>query len=171
MIETNRLQLIPCQLAHLEAFFNKEIKKMGQLLDADATGKWTEFPEGLQYTYAVLNNNKNNTIAVWWSYFIIHKIDKKLIGTCGFKGSPDAEGMVEIGYEITPLYRLKGLATETAQGLIDFATQHETVQLIRAHTLATANPSVTVLEKLGFHFVGTFNDPDDGDVWRWEKDK
>jgi hypothetical protein len=25
-----------------------------------------------------------------------------------------------------------------------------------------------VLKKLGFQFIGAFNDPDDGDIWRFE---
>jgi RimJ/RimL family protein N-acetyltransferase len=166
MIETNRLQLIPCQLPHLEAFFKKKRKEMSRLIGADASGKWTEFPEALQFTYDILKKNPDTR---WMTYFIIHKSDKKVIGTCGFKGGPDTEGVIEIGYEIAAPYRLKGLATETAQGLIDFAAQDDSVKLIRAHTLATANPSVTVLEKLNFHMVGTYNDPDDGDIWRWER--
>ena len=36
-----------------------------------------------------------------------------LIGLGGFKGAPD-HGQVEIGYEIAPGYRLRGLATEAA---------------------------------------------------------
>jgi RimJ/RimL family protein N-acetyltransferase len=76
--------------------------------------------------------------------------------------------MIELGYEIAEPYRLKGLATETAQGLIDFACQDNRVKIVRAHTLATLNPSVSVLEKLNFYLVGLFNDPDDGDIWRWE---
>ena len=43
------------------------------------------------------------------------------------------------------------------------------VQLIRAHTLPAANASTRVLAKSGLVHVGTFIDPDDGPVWRWEK--
>jgi [ribosomal protein S5]-alanine N-acetyltransferase len=104
----------------------------------------------------------------WGSFFTIHKADRQLLGTCGFKGGLDESGSVEIGYEIIDSYRQQGLASEAAQGLIDFAFGHDEVQLVRAHTLANENPSVSVLKKLGFQFIGLFNDPDDGDIWRFE---
>ena len=166
MIETSRLRLIRWQEAHFQAIIENNLIKLGQLLDVETPTAWTTFADmadALPFFYESFKENGN----YWGSFFIIHKADKRLLGTCGFKGAPNEDGMVEIGYEIDAHYRLQGLATETAQGLIDFALQHEEVKEIIAHTLAHENPSVSVLKKLGFQFVEALIDPEDGDIWKW----
>jgi ribosomal-protein-alanine N-acetyltransferase len=91
------------------------------------------------------------------------------IGTAGFKGPPDEGGVVEIAYGIVPSYEGRGYATEAAAGLVDFAFADARVNLVRAHTLPTANASTRVLGKNGFTHVGEIVDPEDGPVWRWER--
>jgi ribosomal-protein-alanine N-acetyltransferase len=41
--------------------------------------------------------------------------------------------------------------------------------VVRAHTLPNPNASTRVLTKCGFHRVGEVIDPEDGLVWRWER--
>jgi len=91
-----------------------------------------------------------------------------VIGSGGFKGPPDAAGMVEIAYGIVPEHQGRGYATEVAQALVAFARESDAVKLIRAHTLRSPNASTKVLTKCGFKFMGEVNEPDDGLVWRWE---
>ena len=64
-----------------------------------------------------------------------------------------------------------GYATEAAQAMVDYAFQNERVLLVRAHTLPESNASTRVLTKCGFRRVGQVVDPDDGPVWRWEKQR
>jgi ribosomal-protein-alanine N-acetyltransferase len=78
--------------------------------------------------------------------------------------------MVEIAYGIAPSSQGKGYATEAARALVDFALSHATVKLLCAHTLPTTNASTRVLLKCGFRNVGSVMDPEDGLVWRWERD-
>ena len=167
MIETKRLRLIRWNEAHFQAIFDNDLLKLGQLLDCETPKQWTTFSDmtdALPFFYEGFKKNGN----YWGSFFSVHKADKQLLGTCGFKGDPDESGMVEIGYEIMESYRLQGLASEVAQGLMDFAFSHDQIIDVRAHTLAEENPSVSVLKKLGFSFIGLFNDPEDGDIWRFE---
>ena len=91
-----------------------------------------------------------------------------VIGSAGFKGLP-AGGLAEIAYGIAPPFEGKGYATEAARALIAFAFGQEGVERLRAHTLPVANASTRVLTKCGFSYVGTFEDPEDGQVWRWER--
>ena len=93
----------------------------------------------------------------------------EVIGSCGFKGPPDAEGMVEIAYGIAPEHQGQGLATEAADALVRFALQDPGVIIIRAHTFDPANASTRVLQKCGFQSCGMVIDPEDGAVWRWER--
>jgi RimJ/RimL family protein N-acetyltransferase len=79
--------------------------------------------------------------------------------------------MVELGYALIPEYRGRGLATEAARGLARYAFSHPQVQTVQAHTLPDGKESIRVLEKLGMKLVGTFHDPEDGDVLRWRVER
>jgi ribosomal-protein-alanine N-acetyltransferase len=92
-----------------------------------------------------------------------------MIGACGYKGPPGADGAVEIAYGIAPGYQGKGYATEAAQALTASAFSSGRVRAVRAHTLPEVNASARVLEKCGFKCLGNVIDPEDGVVWRWEK--
>lgn len=92
------------------------------------------------------------------------------IGSCGFKGPPDANGVVEIAYEIEEPYRCQGFATEAVHSLIGYAMRIESVRVIRAHTKCEGVASERVLSKCGFKRNGQVDDPDDGLVNRWEKE-
>lgn len=103
-----------------------------------------------------------------WGFIVVHKPTDLAIGTAGFKGPPDGNGMVEIAYGIVPSFQNRGYATIVARTLVDFACGHPAVKSIRAHTLPVRNASTRVLEKNGFIKTETVQDPDDGEVWRWQ---
>jgi len=101
-------------------------------------------------------------------FFIVDPQHNKVVGTAGFKGPPDADGVVEIAYGVAPEYQGRGYATETAHALVDFALSDPSVRTVRAHTLPEPNASTRVLTKNGFRHLGEVMDPEDGRVWRWE---
>lgn len=101
-------------------------------------------------------------------YTILLRMSDLPIGSCGFKGAPDAAGCVEIAYQIEPPHQGNGYATEAAAALAAFALAQPAVARVCAHTLPEPNASTRVLDKCGFRQVGTVTDPDDGPVWRWE---
>ena len=102
-------------------------------------------------------------------FALVHPSSGTVVGRCGFKGPPAADGVVEIAYGVSPEHQGKGYATEAAAALVSFALSHEQVRTVRAHTLPQPNASTRVLAKCGFHRVGEVIDPEDGLVWRWEK--
>lgn len=165
-IETKNLKLIQCNIEILnEAIAGNE--KLEKKLRVTVQDNWTEFGIGaLQYSLDRLSESKDE--AGWWTYFPIHKQDNKLIGSGGYKGKPTPEGTVELGYEISPDYRNRGLATEMTNGLIQNAFKDGRIKSIIAHTLGQENPSTRVLKKCGFEKVEEINDPDDGLIWKWE---
>ena len=166
IIETANLKLIPTDAEILKsAIEGNEI--LAKKMNVTVQDNWTEFGVGaLQYSLDKLTESEEETN--WWTYFPIHKQDNKLIGSGGYKGKPTNEGQVELGYEITPNYRNRGLATEMTKGLIENALRDERVKSIIAHTLGQVNPSTKVLQKCGFEKVEEINDPDDGLIWKWE---
>jgi ribosomal-protein-alanine N-acetyltransferase len=101
-------------------------------------------------------------------FAIADRFTRAPLGTAGFKGPPQ-DGWVEIAYGVVAEHQGNGYATEAAEALVGFAFQHPHVLVVRAHTFAQANASARVLTKCGFRSVGEVNDPEDGNVWRWEK--
>ncbi len=165
MILTDRLKLIPCTAAYVEALINNP-QTLEQTLDIRIGDHWTEFPEALEFTHQWLAQDPS--VKAWAPYLFIHQPDRKLIGWGGFKGRPNANGIVEIGYEIAPDYRRQGLATEAAQGLLNFAFSQPEVKAVEAHTLPEHNSSTRVLEKLGMQWLGIEIDSNDGEIWHWQ---
>ncbi len=165
-IETNNLLLISGNKKILSSAI-KGAAFLSDSLHALVSEPWTEFGlSPIEYSLTRISQNEDEN--GWWTYFPIHKEDKKLIGTCGYKGLPTSEGNVEIGYEVISEYRQKGLGTEIAKGLISNAFTFENVKMIIAHTLPSENASTHILMRLGFGKVSEIIDPEDGLIWRWE---
>lgn len=168
MIEAARLYLIPADLPKLEALVAEDWPVLSGLLGGvDFAEHWLHFPEAMVWMRDYLREYEMDIH--WWNYIIVHRADVRVIGTCGYKGSPTLEGEVEIGYEIADDYQGRGLATEAAKALIDNALRFREVRCILAHTLAEANASNYLLQKLGFQFAGEETDLEDGLIWCWKK--
>jgi RimJ/RimL family protein N-acetyltransferase len=94
----------------------------------------------------------------WLTWYVVLRDDagrgSTLVGGIGFKGRPSSEGSVEMGYSVLPQYQGRGYATEAAKGLVDWAFSHGEVTQVVAETSAQPNPSIRVLEKLGFRCIG-----------------
>ena len=103
-------------------------------------------------------------------FALVHQATNIVVGMCGFKGPPGADETVEIAYGVAPEHQGKGYATEAAEALVTYAFNSGKVRVVRAHTFLEANASTRVLAKCGFQKVGEVIDPEDGLVWRWEKD-
>ncbi len=167
MLVTDRLFLIPTTLPLLDAIVEENWGALSARLGGvDYAENWLHFPEAYAWLRDYLR--EHNDEPEWWSYVIVHRQDVRLIGTCGFKGAPDPSGSIEVGYEIADSYQGRGLATETARALCDFAFAQPGVRVVSAHTLAEENASVSVLRKLGFTFVQEKIDIEDGHIWEWQ---
>lgn len=103
------------------------------------------------------------------SFAIVLKPSGAVIGSCGYKGPPSSDGIVEIAYSVNADQQRRGYATEAAAALTRYALERPQVQLVCAHTRLEENASTRVLTKCGFRWVGEVNDPEDGLVWRWER--
>ncbi|MCC7506968.1 MAG: GNAT family N-acetyltransferase [Saprospiraceae bacterium] len=167
MLTTDRLYLVPASFELLDAAARGDDASLSAQLGGVALARqWSHFPEALAWMRDYLREHPDEHS--WWSYFIIHRKDVRLIGTAGYKGPPAPGGILEIGYEIDELYQGRGLATEVAAALIGHARAHDSVTTIVAHTLAEENASVAVLRKLGFSFSGEIIDLHDGKIWGWQ---
>jgi ribosomal-protein-alanine N-acetyltransferase len=168
IIETANLQLIPGEATHFEAILGNK-KELEPMLNVTVPDNWPTFPESMPHGYQILKSDPASQS--WGFYLFIHSADRVLIGEGGFKGKPDGEGVVEIGYALVPEYRLRGLATEAARGLTDYAFSRPEVAIVQAHTLCDGTASINVLKKLGMKFIASVHDPEDGEVLRWRVER
>lgn len=103
------------------------------------------------------------------SFTAVERASGLTVGSCAFKGPPDAAGVVEVAYGTDPGHRGRGFATESAEALTNFAFASGLVRLVRAHTKPENVASIRVLDKCGFRRIGEVLDPEDGLVYRWER--
>ncbi len=171
-LETARLTLVAGAPAHLLALIERP-ERFADLVGFPLAAGLHELHAGgaVSPTWlAALQANAAGVPDPWtYGFFIIEKTTGTVIGSAGFKGPPDGEGMVEIAYGIVPMRQGQGFATEAAGALLQFAAADPRVRLLRAHTLPEANASTHVLRKCGFVHIGDVVDPEDGPVWRWER--
>ena len=152
-VQTPHLQLVPRSRDEVRA----DIEHMPPEMRKEVSPTWLAMLE------------QSAEIDPWIHGFtLIHQNSGTPVGSCGFKGPPDAAGMVEIAYAVHPEHQGKGYATEAAAALTSYALSSDQVRVVRAHTLPVNNASTRVLTKCGFQKIGEAIDPDDGLVWRWE---
>jgi ribosomal-protein-alanine N-acetyltransferase len=154
-VQTKNLKLVPQTLEEVHAM----IEAMTPAEKAELSADWLALLDA-------------STSADPWTYgfSIVLRDSDTAVGRAGFKGPPAADGVVEIAYGLNPDYQGKGYATEAAEALTAYAFSSGKVRVVRAHTLPESNASARVLTKCGFRRIGEVIDPEDGLVWRWEKE-
>lgn len=105
-------------------------------------------------------------VSGWQGYYVVASIDgvDTLVGSAGYKGPPDAQGMVEVGYSIIWGYHRRGIATAAVGMLIERAFADQRVASVTAETPVHFAGSRALLEKCGFVHVGNRTDPEEGDL-------
>jgi ribosomal-protein-alanine N-acetyltransferase len=96
--------------------------------------------------------------AGWWCwYFVLHNRvtgHRILIGDGGFKGPPDQDGTVELGYSLLQPYWNRGYATEAVKTLVEWAFDCPEARGVFAEAQLGNTASIRVLQKAGFKEVG-----------------
>ncbi len=95
---------------------------------------------------------------------------QRVVGSGGVKAPPTAEGEVEIGYGMAPVWQGHGLGTRAALALTEEALAHG-AQRVSACTRPDNIASWRLLERIGFVRDGERADPDDGMLWRWVRER
>ncbi|MBE7150112.1 GNAT family N-acetyltransferase [Bacillus mycoides] len=129
-LETERLYIVPC------------------------TEEWIQIANNQGYNSGPhivghIENVKRDVASLpWGPWYVIRKEDDVVLGDIGFKGKPNEQHTVEIGYGFIEKYWNKGYATEAVSELMKWAFQTREVETIIAETLLDNYSSIRVLEKL-----------------------
>ena len=105
----------------------------------------------------------------WYTYWLV-VISPQTVGAglVGFKGQPNDQGEVEIGYGIDSAYRNQGYTTEAVKAMIAWAFQQPQCRSIIALDTAKSNiASNRVSEKAG---MTVYQETEDTLSWRITRD-
>lgn len=171
-LRTPRLLLIPATVAALNAELASR-DALGKALEVHVPDSWP--PElydadAVRWTIDWLAEHPEHRD--WTLYYVAEsptmpEARPRLVGVCGFKGGPDADGVVEVGYGVIPEERRRGFASEAVRGLLARAFHDARVSMVIAHTLPELAPSIGVLQSTGFSFEGRGNDPQEPTAIRY----
>ncbi len=160
-MRSKRLEFRPVTRAHLAALATGR-DALARALGLELPAGWPTFPEAFSPQFFL----ELPPAPLHWSGYLFLG-ERSLVGNGGFKGPPNEQGEVELGYEIAPAFRRQGFATEATLALVTAAFSVPGVTSVCAHTLANDQASAGVLAKAGMHRAGRSSDPEVGEVWRW----
>ena len=156
-IHTRRLILVAAT-AELAQAEQTEVKSLGNGLGARVPSDWPPPLNDEQSMNWLVNFLVAHPESAGWALWYFLKTDNDgdlvAIGNGGFKGNPSSDGTIEVGYSIMDKHQRKGYAPEAVDALSTWAFSHSNVRRIIAHTLPHLTPSIRVLEKCDFRFVG-----------------
>lgn len=160
---TPNIDLVLATADHLRAA-TRSPTELAEILGFSVPDAWPEFPEAITYTLSQLDEQP--APSMWTMHFFVDADIGQMVGSGGYASAP-IDRVIEIGYEVAPAHRRRGVATAAAARLVQQAFDSGEVDAVTAHTLAGDNPSTGVLQHLGFVKVAELADPDVGMTWEW----
>lgn len=155
ILSARRLTLVACPLETAQALL-ANLREAGRILGAEIPSGWPS-PEIEEILPLYIQELIHDPEALGWGIWIVIHRGENVVGAAGFKGRPDAEGTVEIGYGVAPACRGQGYATEAVQALVGWAFSHPEVKRVVAECAPDNPASIRVLDKAGFRLTGRSN--------------
>lgn len=147
-LSTDRLILIPMTLEITKTLMEEntiEVEKIG--LKTDENWPTQDTKDILPMVKSDLEKLIIPTGFECW--MIVKKDDMRIIGDIGFKGQPDKNREIEVGYGLVEKEKGKGFVTEALCKILDWAFSQKNVDIIKADCLISNMASIRVLEKVG----------------------
>ena len=167
-IQTERLRLIPLSLSQLQCYIAApEVleRELGFGVSRDmVTDRLRRAIDMKVHKMERVDPAEH----AWYTYWLIIVEDRTYgAGLAGFKGLPDDQGTIEIGYGIELAYRSQGYTTEAVQALIAWAFQDARCRAVIAPDTKRWNvASHRVLEKVGMR---VYNETEEALDWRVDR--
>ena len=150
LIKTERLDLIPLDARRLGLWL-EDIEALEKELDCSyrAEPLAGEFLEIVRIQRAITEKDDENYL--WHGFWLLlRRQDRVVVGAADFKGPPDIDGTVEIGYGLGKDYEGCGYMTEAVRAMCAWAREQENVSGVVAETEADGLASQRILERCGF---------------------
>jgi ribosomal-protein-alanine N-acetyltransferase len=153
-ITTNRLVLIPFTYNIASSILKRDYNEVRS--NGFSLGEGWPDEDAIETLPKIIKNLDlvGRTPTGFESWMILIKDTMTIIGDIGFKGTPNLEGEVDIGYAIVEKERKKGYGIEAVKGLMDWAFAQPEVKAITAKCLINNVDSARILEKMGFGEIG-----------------
>ena len=151
MIETERLILRPLTYEQLLKYSNLDNSLEEELnIEKSPRSISPELREALENSIipSVGDLNKNYLYSTLWT--VILKENNKMIGDLCFKGEPNIDGEIEIGYGTYFEFRRKGYMTEAIDVMLKWAKMQPEVLKVLASTEKNNISSQRILESNNF---------------------
>lgn len=153
-IATPRLVLLSMDVRTIELLLARDEVAAGEHLGVVLPDDLGAAAEGLLRIR--LNDLRTTPDAQPWLLRVIAErgTPRRMVGFVGFHGPPDAAGRAEIGYEVLPEHRRRGIALEAARGMLAWA-RGQGVRTFVASIRPENAASRGVAARLGFHQAGS----------------
>lgn len=151
-LETERLEIIPFTLEQLKLLIKntKEFEEKYNIIYAAEELKGYLYNVFVEQTKLIEKYPSEHLFLTFWFFKL--KNENKLIGSAAFKGKPNKNGEVEIGYGIEESFKNKGYTTEAVKAMIAWALKQENVSAVIAETDKGNLPSQKILLKCNMEF-------------------
>lgn len=165
-LPTERMCLVPLSLAQMQLQLD-DYAALERSLGAKVTGNRLDNEMRAIVARSMAYMRQEAEDAVWNTFWAAVLEDEAIfVGGIGFKGPPNGDGEVEVGYGFDAPYRNRGLATEAVVALTEWAFAQPDVYFVIAETNYTNVASARVLQKAGFLLYASKNH-----FLYWRKDK
>lgn len=166
VIRTARLDLVPLTVPALDALIE------ARWADAAAiTGVAIPAIEAAADTANFMRRRGDVTRAPgdaeWYLRAIVLRETRLMVGRISFHGPPEA-GVAELGYNVHPAHRRRGVAREAAEAMMSWAVERG-VHRMRLSISPDNAASLALAKSMGFVRTGEQMDPEDGLEWVFER--
>jgi RimJ/RimL family protein N-acetyltransferase len=162
IIETSRLRLVLLSPAALELLRDGDLAGASTVQGCAFTDEFLATVNEAFVTNHLETSRRNRANPGWTVRAIVRRDDGRVLGHCGFHGTPQDVGRAEIGYTVFAPFRGCGYATESAQGLVRWARAQGT-PVVFAAVAPHNEASLGVVRRLGFRQTGVHDDDVDGE--------
>jgi RimJ/RimL family protein N-acetyltransferase len=163
-IATERMELRSMSIPFMRALVRRDLAtaegEIGAVLSSDFPDHLDHF---LEYRLGQLDDDPS--IRPWLGRVMVLRQSGpwRAIGSIGFHGPPDADGRIEIGYRVDPVYRRRGFASEAVAAMFDWARGEHGIHRFRASIAPDNTASQAVVARFGFRQTGVQWDDLDGE--------
>jgi [ribosomal protein S5]-alanine N-acetyltransferase len=160
MISTQRLHIIPLSYHQLLTYLQANdlletelgLKKTGRNISKDVK----EMVEN--FTLPKIKESSVTDFIFYTFWIAVEKSSGIIVAELGFKGPPNGEGAVEIGYGTMPGHEGKGYMTEAVAGVIEWAKERKDLNMILASIDESNIASLRIVQKNNFEPLGKKED-------------